>query len=528
MAELTRKNVEKTINQYELLGPQEFLREYGYGDAKDYWLISTLDRNFEKFPSKAIAGVTLGKHSDSFDGGWSSAQNACSKLHNLGYIIVGQDDKPINEDTISSSDFLLKGDARIIAVAKNYFVDPVRASGQKQLRISGKKLHKILGNSIKIDDVQRVLESAGFENQSNIEFKNKAFSVDTDSLVFNYEFKFQPNTLPSTNLIFYGPPGTGKTYTTIEKAVTFCLGAEAMAQFEQNREKLMQSYQKLCASGQIAFVTFHQSVSYEEFVEGLRPNTDTKKGDSNEFGGFDLLPHAGVFKRICSRAEADELGKNFVLIIDEINRANISKVFGELITLLEVDKRIGAKNEIQATLPYSGDIFGVPKNLHIIGTMNTADRSIALLDTALRRRFRFEELIPDSELIPEIDITENLTLRDYFVKINERIEYHFDREHQIGHAYFIDCENLEDFGMVMRNEVIPLLAEYFFEDRKKIATILEDLPEQNFSKFEGCFLTAHKISLSNAVDEIGSGPRYRWIVNENFNYSELKNGTTIQ
>ena len=415
MAELTRKNVEKTVNQYELLGPQEFLREYGYGDAKDYWVLSTLDRSFDRFPSKAIAGVTLGLHSDSIGGGWSSSQTACSLLHNLGYVIVGSDENPINEDTINSSDFLLKGDARIIAVAKNYFVDPVRESGQRQLRISSKKLNQKIGSSVKLDDIQRILESAGFENQANIEFQNKAFNVDTDTLVFNYRFTFQPNILPTTNLIFFGPPGTGKTYSTAEKAMAICLGDEAMEQLGQDREKLMQEYQKLRTRGQIAFVTFHQSFSYEEFVEGLRPITNHGSDiSSNQSSGFTLLPHSGVFKKICSRAEVDEFGRNFVLIIDEINRANISKVFGELITLLEVDKRIGAKNEIQVTLPYSGDIFGVPKNLHIIGTMNTADRSIALLDTALRRRFRFEELMPNSSLIPELNLTENLTLLQFF------------------------------------------------------------------------------------------------------------------
>lgn len=229
------------------------------------------------------------------------------------------------------------------------------------------------------------------------------------------------------------------------------------------------------------FVTFHQSYGYEEFVEGLRPLLD------DESGGLRYEIKQGVFLRLCERARLDP-AHAYAIVIDEINRGNVSKIFGELITLIETDKRANAKNAASVTLAYSGKSFSVPANVDVIGAMNTADRSLALVDTALRRRFDFEAKMPDTSDAagaPLAGLTVgseagDIDIRKMLEIINQRIEALFDRDHTIGHAYFTglrgldSAQALDKLNEIFRKRVLPLLEEYFFEDWQKIRLVLGD------------------------------------------------------
>jgi 5-methylcytosine-specific restriction enzyme B len=384
----------------------------------------------------------------------------------------------------------------------------------------------------------------------------------------------------SLNTILYGPPGTGKTYKTIVKAISianpkFKLKNEDGK--EISRKEIKQEYARLVSENQISFVSFHQSMSYEDFIEGIKPQKPqpneplkydvedgifkliSKRAQSNydlsKVSNSEVLPFEEAFQSLKDEWENNQelkfplktkgydftiigftntsiqfrkasggtshtlsintLGeqyygkeynfkqgvgiyypailaklktyksdklrtdkitgdfKNYVLIIDEINRGNISQIFGELITLIEADKRAGMPEALSVTLPYSKDeLFSVPPNLYIIGTMNTADRSVEALDTALRRRFSFEFMPPMDSLIA--DDLEGVALRTVFNQMNERISFLLDADHQIGHSYIMKVKELDELNDVFKNKIIPLLREYFFNDFRKIHLVLGD------------------------------------------------------
>lgn len=215
------------------------------------------------------------------------------------------------------------------------------------------------------------------------------------------------------------------------------------------------------------FVTFHQSFSYEDFIEGIKPIMSDNT-DMSEDLGYKI--EDGIFKEICKDAALDPSNR-YAIFIDEINRGNVSAIFGELITLIEKDKRKGAINEMSIELPYSKKKFSVPSNLDIYGTMNTADRSVEALDTALRRRFEFVEKMPDYKVIDHEEVY-GVKLSKVLKVINKRIELLIDRDHTIGHSYFVGVDTPEKLTDAFNNKIIPLLQEYFYGDYGKIGLVL--------------------------------------------------------
>lgn len=256
-------------------------------------------------------------------------------------------------------------------------------------------------------------------------------------------------------IILQGAPGCGKTYVTTELAVYLCNG-----EIPATRKELKEEYLRLQKEGRIAFTTFHQSLDYEEFVEGLKPCTDNTEHEMT------FLVKPGIFKCICSEAQTAP-DKKFVLIIDEINRANISKVLGELITLLEKSKRMGNDDEFKVTLPYSGEEFGVPDNLYIVGTMNTADRSLGYIDYAIRRRFAFMTLESDPFVINEFYHDKGELRNKQYALYNDvkniiknNLSDDFELvDVMIGHSYFL-APTEDDYKMNLNYKIRPLLREY--------------------------------------------------------------------
>jgi hypothetical protein len=237
--------------------------------------------------------------------------------------------------------------------------------------------------------------------------------------------------------------------------------SDALANLIQNANNKVTIPRTAPRRNYLAFVTFHQSFAYEEFVEGIKPYTDNE-------GSIAYKVEAGVFRQICQRAQADP-SKRYLLVIDEINRANIAKVFGELITLIEDDKRIGTNNQVTTSLPYSHERFSVPGNLFLLGTMNTADRSIALLDLALRRRFTFLELMPDPRLLISVD---GVDLSALLRRLNMRIAALLDRDHQIGHSYLYGVTDIIALRFIWYHRIVPLLREYFYHDGERLRAVL--------------------------------------------------------
>lgn len=293
------------------------------------------------------------------------------------------------------------------------------------------------------------------------------------------------------NIIFYGPPGTGKTYTTAKRAVAICdkIAEEDLTDYAE----VMKKYNELKKKNRIEFITFHQSYGYEEFIEGIKPIVSNEDDESNSENSQEIKYEIvdGIFKKFCDKARKaqDKENNEYVFIIDEINRGNISKIFGELITLIETTKRAGKEECISTKLPYSNEEFTVPDNVYIIGTMNTADRSIALMDTALRRRFKFEEMLPNYDLLKNIFVEDEgvkVNIGAMLKAINERIEYLYDREHTIGHAVFLELKennNIDKLENIFKKSVIPLLQEYFYEDYDKIRLILGDNAKDEDEQF---------------------------------------------
>ncbi|WP_371971414.1 McrB family protein [Acinetobacter sp. AL9] len=388
--------------------------------------------------------------------------------------------KFLNKHGIKYTDISVNNDVKALRVWEDYCT----TISEIKRRFKNQKLYELYYQAV------CEVESEGRKNLKSKKVDEKVSSEPEDN-TDNLDFPL--------NQILYGPAGTGKTYETISKALEIAVPEWWSEDIERSRSTIVEQYKVLVEEGKISFVTFHQSYGYEDFVEGIR--VKRKEGQLN----YDVEP--GVFKNICERAK-DNPNENYVLIIDEINRGNISKIFGELITLIEKSKRVGNVEDLEIILPNSPNVkFGVPKNLYIIGTMNSSDRSLTSVDIALRRRFEFVEIMPKPEILKDIKITkenkvvEAIDVAKLLEVMNKRIKVLLDRDHCIGHAYFTELKptsekaaaTVRELMQIFEKKIIPLLQEYFFDDWSKIKLVLgnngmvktEKLEESLFPGMDG-------------------------------------------
>jgi len=298
------------------------------------------------------------------------------------------------------------------------------------------------------------------------EYKNKEMKFIVGNSNNNSENQERKvlNYIKIKNIILYGAPGVGKTHNYQNLISMIEEGKDEKEIFEaitdnKTNEKVEQdkeTFKIIKDEKRVEFVTFHQSYSYEDFIEGFRPNEDGK-----------IKLEDGIFKSIVEKAKTEQ--KNFYIVIDEINRGNISKIFGELITLIEEDKR----DKYDITLPYSKKSFKVPSNLYIIATMNSTDKSIATIDIALRRRFTFLKMKPNLNLV------ENADAKELMQKLNDYIKDNLNEDYMLGHSYFMNVKNTEDLEFVKEYKIKPLLEEYFYADDNKLPEVKKILSGEN-------------------------------------------------
>lgn len=400
-----------------------------------------------------------------------------------------------------NQDLRVYEDLKIEKGSDRYYVYNSYFNGDKDIKLS--KVFAV----IKLTDEEKkeIRDSIEWDDSSKSSSSRITKRSNSDNFI-----------LPSVNTILFGPPGTGKTYNSIKYAVD-----TVDTKFNQDGRKYYSDYiekfNELKEVRKITFTTFHQSYGYEEFIEGIKPNLSDSSDKKDSEGDKPNLSNSsdkkisyeiaeGVFKECCEEAKGKS--GNYVFIIDEINRGNISKIFGELITLIEDSKRDGGDEAMSVILPYSKEKFSVPNNVYILGTMNTADRSISLMDTALRRRFEFVEMMPDEDLLDEVVVEEDIKIHEMLKKMNQRIEVLYDREHTLGHAFFMPLKKKEkatinQLESIFKNKIIPLLQEYFYEDYEKIMLVLGIDPQNtDDSKFisvksnDGLFKNSSEIDLN--------------------------------